>query len=252
MVTSTQINPSTLVSSAPDTSILSYLNWKVVVGFILFCLIIGLFILFLAWIFIKITKWFQDDARSGKDLEFAKYKSDLRICKINSDKRYIKRRWWTLFIFKKHAPIYIYTLEGRRYIGKYFGEGTKKEGYFILSLLSKKGFFTREFDIIVLPSDLKKSIIKKNCDFSIDLECEGIDEVLSSEFFYIPVIKNKNLYDKKFIDYSDKLMREYWQVYTHRNVMKDLSSEYKESIKEAVEINPNVQIDRKTTSNLKQ
>jgi len=228
-------------------------DWIIIITLItvLICLIFG----GLLWVALKIWKKINEDRRKKDNLEYFKYTNDLKMCIINADKKYIKRVWYKLWIGKKRAKIYANTTHGRKYVGDYLGEATKKEGFYVLGLYQVYSFFSRETDIVIFPYELSKQIIKKNDDFTLDLLCEGIDEVMSSEYFSIPVFLNtgdKMRDEKVFADFSNLVMDKYFKEYAYRKVIKENIEEFKEGMREATEMNPNIQVERKSVSALNQ
>ena len=251
----TEQHSATTLQQSQD--LLGQINWSLIVFWASIttfaCIILGL----IFWIMWKIYKKITEERRTKDNTEYRKYLSDIKMCKINSDKKYFYRQWWSFWLFTKRAPIYARTSTGDKYIGNYMGEAVKKDGmgYFILGIEQRHSFFNREIDVVVFPYDLSKEIYKKNDDFSLTLVCEGIDEAMSSEFYSIPVIMNKESSknsDKKFIDFSNLVMKDYFQEYVYRDVIKENIKEFRENIKQATEMNSTVQMDRKTSSNLKE
>lgn len=215
------------------------------------CLIAGVII----WIALKIYKKINEDRRKKDNLEYFKYTNDIKMCHINSDKKYIYRVWYKLWLGKKRAKVYALSSNGKKYVGDYLGEATKKEGFYILGLYQIYSFFNRETDIVIFPFQLSKQLIRKNDDFTIDLMCEGVDEVMSSEYFSIPVFMNnvsRTKNDKLFTDFSNLVMEKYFREYAYRKVIKENIEEFKEGMKEATEMNPHIQLERKSVSSLNQ
>lgn len=215
-------------------------------------ILIGLILLFFAWIMIKLIKWFIEERKKKDNLEYYKFSLDMKQAIINRDRRYIKRRWWSLWILKKRAPIYAETKNGKKLIGYYEGEADKKEGFFIIALYQIYSIRRREKDVLIIPYKLKEIVYKKNDDFSINLVCEGVDETLSSEYFSLLLIENPNKDSKKvFLDYSNQVMEEYFKEYVYRDKIKNLIIESRENVLDATEMNANIQLARKTENNLK-
>lgn len=243
---------STIPQVPTKEGILSAVPWDLVwtiVGITILIAIVGGICL---WIGLKIYKKINEDRRKKTDLEYFKFKIDEKMCLINADKKYAYRTWYTLWLGRKRADIYAMTELGRKHIGQYSGEAVKKEGYYLLSLYQKYSFFDRETDVVIFPYDLSKSMIKKNDDFSIDIVCEGVDEVLSSEYYSIPVISNiqSEQAENRFVDFSNQIMEKYYKQYMYRDVIKNNISEFREGIKDATEMNPSIQHKRKGGGNL--
>ena len=224
------------------------LVWTIVGITILICLVGGVTL----WIGLKIWKKINEDRRKKTDLEFFKFNLDEKMCHINADKKYMYRTWWTIWLGRRRAKIYALTELGRKEVGEYAGECVKKEGYMLIALYQKYTFFQRETDVVIFPYDLAKDMIKKNDDFTIDIVCEGIDEVLSSEYYSIPVISNQlnKQSESRFVDFSNEVMENYYRTYMYRDVIKNNISEFREGIKDATEMNPNIQHKRKSGGSL--
>lgn len=233
-------NPSVAVQK--PTSMWVYAG----IGLLVAIILGGLLILFF-WIIYKIYKKFQDDARKSVDLEFYKFTTDIKMCRINSDGRFRYGRWWTFFLFKKRASIYADTENGLRHVGYYDGHAIKKEEYLIIGLFQKTGLFTSETDVLIIPYQLKH-FVKFNDDFSLTIKnCEGVDEVMSSEFFSMPVFNAKRLNEKEryFVDFSNHVLENYFRTYAYRDVIKNNISEFRENIRDATEMNSTIQLKRK-------
>jgi len=230
---------------------MSQVNWNLVIGISAIALMIGLVILFIVWIGLWLLKKFKDNRKQENDLEYFKYKSDIKMCIINCDPKFAYRVWYKLWIGKKRSLIYAKTENGRKVVGYYLGEAVKKEGFMLLGIRQKYGLFSFEDDVVIFPYELNKQLIKRNDDFSIDLHCEGIDEVMSSEYYSIPVFKNyQEGNDKIFTDFSNLVMDKFFKEYAYRDVIKTNISEFREGIKEATEMNPSIQYGRKKGSDL--
>lgn len=235
--------------------VLSEVNWGLIASITMItvgaCAVFG----FIFWIIWKIYKKINEDRRTKDNTEYIKYLSDVKICKINSDNRYIKKHWWSFWLLKKRAGVYIKTQFGRKFIGYYVGEAVKKEEFFIMAIEQKNSFFARETDVVVMPYKLMRQVYLKNDDFTLDLVCEGIDEVLSSEYYTMPVFvnpDNKKSNKKDFIDFSSHIMDTYFKTYIERDATKEIIKEYRTNIKEATEMNSGLLLDRKSTSQLRE
>lgn len=235
--------------------IFSAINWGLILSITLITCFIGIIFTIIIWVALKIWKKINEDRRKKDNLEYFKYSNDLKMCLINSDKRYTGKVWYKLWIGSKRAKVYAVTTHGRKYVGDYLGEATKKEGFYILGLYQIYSFFNRETDVVIFPYELSKQLIRKNDDFTIDLICEGVDEVMSSEYFSIPVFQNsgdKMKDDKLFADFSNLVMDKYFKEYAYRKVIKENIEEFKEGMRDATEMNPNIQVERKSNSALNQ
>jgi len=237
---------------APGTSIIAgvSINWAVIIP-----VVIGgiLFIIF-AWIVWKIVKKIRSNRKKKEDIEYYKYTIDLKNAQRNKNTNYKYRNFLTIWLTYKRAKVYARTKDGRKFIGGYDGELTKKEGYFIIALELKHSFFKRETDLVIFPYNLKKQLVEFNFDGTIDINCEGIDETLSSEYFSIPVFDNKSDLEKNqnFVNYSNDIMKHYFQEFSHQKAMKDLTIDYTNNVREATEINASIPYQRKTNSNLRE
>jgi len=234
------------------TGMFSQIPWDLVINISIISVLVMIVLGLIYWIVLKIYKKIKDIRKKKEDLEYYKYTMDLKMCHLNSDKHYRKKKAWTLWLFWKKADVYAVTELGRKFIGKYDGEAVKKEGFFLLSLEQKHSIFSSETDVVIFPYEISKQIVRRNDDFTIDLHCEGIDEVMSSEYYSIPVFKNTGKDKKKiFADFSNMVMKDFFQEYVYRNVIKEQTKEYSDTVKEATEMNPNIQYARKDNSNLK-
>lgn len=230
------------------------INWDVIIPFTIFGVIIIIVLSIIFFIVSKIIKKIKSNKKKLEDLEYYKYSIDLRNAHMNKNERYKYKNWLMLFLTYKRAKIYARTSNGRKFVGYYDGELVKKEGYFLLAVEFRHSFFKREVDLAIFPYNLKDELIEFNSDGTIDLNCEGLDETLSSEYFSIPVFKNTSDIEKKqiFSNYSQEIMENYFQNFSNQNVMKSLTIDYTNNIREATEINSSIPYTRKTNSSLKE
>lgn len=229
------------------------INWEMVITLTVIA-IIGLIVFTIFyWIVKKIASKLKEGKKGkDKDYEFDKYTTDLRMIQINKDPKYKYRNPLTAFLFWKKARIFANTSLGKKFIGYYDGEAVKKEGFFIIGLEQRYSFFKRETDVLILPYQLRKDLIRYNDDFSIDIDCEGIDETMSSEYFSLPVFKNYSNKEKDeiFTDFSNLVLTKYFKQFVYRDVLKGNMIDFANNIREATEMNPKVPLKRKTQDDL--
>lgn len=232
--------------------ILSQVPWDLVINISIIAVIVIIFLGIIFWILYKIYNKIKDIRRKKTDLEYYKYTSDLKMCHLNSDSKFRRRNPLFLWLFWKRSPIYANTEHGKKMIGYYDGEAVKKEGFFLIALFQKHSLFQSETDVVIMPYELSKYLLKRNDDDTLELNCEGIDEVMSSEYYSIPVIKNFSE-DKEriFTDFSNMVSTKFFKEYVYRDVIKTNIKDYAEGIKDATEMNPNIQYNRKDNSNLR-
>jgi hypothetical protein len=206
-----------------------------------------LFIFGFVWIIIKISKKLSVFTRENKGFWHEHFEFDNQQCEIGADpfmKRRRKRFLWLIF---KRNPVYIKTKQGLEIAGLYNGECNKKEGFYLISIQNKIGMFKRINQIIIIPNEIKDSIIQRlrvgNEKF-IEIECEGIDEYGNSDFYFIPLIKDlKN--DKKFLDFTDHIYSKYYEKIIYRDMINENLMAYRKGVINSVETNPNVHFNRR-------
>jgi len=238
------------IQNQANTSVIGgvTIHWNVIMPIITIAIIGGIIIAIVMFIISKIVKRIKLNNRIKDDLEFRKYYLDKKNCEMNKKIKYKYKNPLTIWLLYKKAKIYLNTSEGKKFCGYYEGELVKKEGYFILAIELRQSFFKREVDLVIFPYKLKKYMIRYNDDFTIDLFCEGIDEVISSEYFSMPVFNNKSNKDKKqiFLDFSDEIIKNYYEKYGYREILKENINQFSENIKKATEMNSQITINRKT------
>jgi len=246
------------VNEAPSSSNISTIggmeiHWDVIIPIASIGLVVIIILSIIFFIVSKIIKKIKSNKKKMEDLEYYKYSIDLKNANMNKNARYKYKAWWSLGLLWSRAKIYARTSNGRKFIGYYDGELVKKEGYFLIAVELRHSFFKREIDLAIFPYNLKNELIAFNQDGTIDLNCEGLDEVLSSELFSIPVFDNNssNVIKSRFTDYSDEIMENYFNKFSDRNVVKNLTIDYTNNVREATEINSSIPYSRKTNSNLK-
>jgi len=235
-----------------NTGILSSvsINWNVIIPITIIAIVIGLLLMIIMWFVSKIVKKIKISRRQKEDLEYYKYSLDLKNANMNKNSKYKYRNILTLFLMWKKAKIYARTSRGRKLIGYYDGELVKKEGFFVMAIELRYSFFKREVDLVIFPYELTDELIFFNDDRTIDLEVEGIDEVLSSELFSLPVFKNNSKRKEIFADFSDRVYKDYFEKFGNRKSHIDTIKDSAVKIREATEQNPSVPYQRKTGNDL--
>ena len=222
------------------------------IGMVFLGLLIGLFFGGFVWGLIKIFKRIKESQRRRGDIIYNKFKDELEICSLNSDKQFKWRNPKLLFIYFKRMPVYLNTSLGEKFIALYDGEVIKKESFYLISLYQKVGLFSYRRMIIVLPYHIK-DIVKKNHYGKrgyLSIEAESLDETQGSDYYLIPTIKNPNNSDpsKAIIDFSDFITNNFIKNYIYREVIKDNMISYKENMDKAVDMNPNISYSKKDNS----
>lgn len=214
---------------------------------IIFLFFVGGLILFV-WVLVKLWKKLSEHNRKKKSLIYDLFAYDLNQCHHNYDTELKKRNWKLLWLFWKRRPVYIENVKGNlRIIGSYHGECIRKEGFYMVALYIKVSFLKYIGQIIIIPLELKDKIIKKidgDGRRTFFLSCDGIDRIAGSDFYFIPLIpdpKKKNGY----IDFSDKVHKEYIELETYRDIITENLSSYREGIIKSVETNPFVHFGRR-------
>lgn len=230
------------------------INWDMIIPIVIIVFLIGIVVMFVLWFVGKIVKKIRENRKQKEDLEFYKYSLDLKTCFMNKNSKYKSKNILTLGLLFKKAKIYARTSRGRRMVGYYEGELVKKEGFFILAIELRYTFFRREIDLVIFPYELIDQLIFFNEDGSIDLEVEGIDEVLSSELFSLPVFKNSSNKNSNeiFTDFSDRVYQDYFKKFGDRKSHIDTIKDSALRVKEATEMNVSVPYKRKTGNDLQE
>lgn len=228
------------------------INWDFILKVVLWGVGILIVILILMWIFSWIIKKIREERKKMEDIEFRKYKLDLKVAFMNKNSKYKHRNPFLLWIFWSRAKIYARTSYGRKFIGKYDGELVKKEGYYVIAIQLTYSLFEKETDLLLFPFNLKDELVKFNEDGTIDIECEGIDETLSSQYFSLPVFKNTSDKEKAemFADFSNEIMENYFRRYVYRDVIKTTIKDFANNVHDVTEMNPHIPLKRKTGNDL--
>ena len=218
--------------------------------FILIIFVIGMLILGLIggllFILLKIYKAISDHNRSKEDFIFKIYEQDKSQCKVNANPLMKKRNWKRLWLFFKRKPVYMRNKNGFDVLGLYDGECYKKEGYFCLSLFHKIGIFKTYDNMIIIPIKIKDELVSKiNVEGSevYVLDCEGIDQLGNTDYYFQPLIWDKTR--KEFIDYNDDLHKNYFEKGIYRDIIKENLQSYRENVIKSLDANPKVQYERR-------
>ncbi len=214
---------------------------------IIFLLFVGGLILFV-WVLVKLWKKLSEHNRKKKSLIYDLFAYDLGQCHCNYDPALKKRNWKLLWLFWKRRPVFIENAKGGlQVIGSYHGECIRKEGFYMVALYIKISFFKYIGQIIIIPLELKDKIIKKidgDGRRTFFLSCDGIDRIAGSDFYYIPLIPDPKK-ENGYIDFSDKVHKEYIELETYRDIITENLSSYREGIIKSVETNPFVHFGRR-------
>ena len=117
----------------------------------------------------------------------------------------------------------------------------------MIGLYNKLGFFKVLRQIIIIPIKFKDKIVRKefiNKKKVLILKCEGLDEVESTEYYLMPLIKDPKK-DKEILDFSDYIHKEFFEKTTLRDTIKENLLQYRDGIIKGVEMNPNLQFKRR-------
>lgn len=214
----------------------TFIVWFFSIGVSILAIVFFFFIL--ALLIMKLQKKMSDFMRKKKDFLFSNFEEILSQCHLNKDYEMKFRRFRSLFLIWNRNPVYLNTSDGLKQIGDYDGETYRKESFFFLALNNKMSFFKSKQTIIVFPIEwyetlLKKSVVNKKKVILID--CEGLDEIGSTDYYYQPLIKDK---EGKFIDLSDKFRKEFTEPVVYRDLLKEELQEHKSAVIKAVESNP--------------
>jgi len=245
---------NTAQNSAPGMFSQVSINWGLIIPIVIIAVIIGVIVTIILMVITKIVKKIKSARKQKEDLEYYKYSLDLKNALMNKNSKFKYKNFLTLFLLYKKAKIYARTSRGRQLIGFYEGELVKKEGFFILAVELRYTFFKREVDLVIFPFELSSELVFFNDDGTIDLEVEGIDEVLSSELFSMPVFKDSANEHKKaiFMDFSDRIYKDYFKLFGDRKTHIETIKDYSVSIHASTELNPQVPYKRKMGNNLQE
>lgn len=209
--------------------------------------VVGILILtILFWVIFTFYKKFSSLFQRSKDFLYRQFERDVKHCFVNRDKGMIKRNWRFFWLFFKRETVYCDTSKGLKPIGLYQGEGFKKEGFYMVSLYNKIGLFKVMYSVVIIPLMIKDKLVKKitlGGKSVLVLDCEGLDSYASTEYYFIPLIKDDN---GKFIDFADFVHKNYVEGVVHRDVITKNLLSYRKGVISSVESNPNVHFKRRS------
>lgn len=206
--------------------------------------IIALIVMFL----VRLYKKLSDYKRRNKDFLYYDFEYQVSQLHINSDPQLKYRNPRRFWIFWKRMPVYVDTEdEGYKFIGYYNGEGYKKEDFYMIGLYNKLGLFKYINQIVIIPFKIKKSVKKIYVDKkkAMIIKAEGIDNVGNTDYYFIPLIRDKSNADKEFIDFADYVHKNFFESIIYRDVIKTNLEQYREGVIKSVETNPNIHFKRR-------
>jgi hypothetical protein len=219
----------------------------VVVGAVVMGLALGVVIGIIIFIIWFIVNKIKEAKRRHSDLLYTKFMIEVQKCHQNRDSRLKSRNWKTLFFTFKRADIYLQTKEeGLKLFGKYDGEVVIKDAFLLLAVYRVTGIFSREKDIIIIPYELRKLIRKEKHGkfYELIIDAESVDEALNTDYYNQLVVKDHKNNDK-LINFNEYIQKNFMDNYVYRQVIKDQLLDFKASMDKAVEMNPNIQVERK-------
>lgn len=241
------VNAVQVVENKPVIETAQNTTANLIAGAVIMGLGVGIAIGIIIFIIYWIVKKIKESNRRHSDLLYGHFLIELEKCKHNRDEKLKKRNWKTFFLTFKRADIYLDTIEdGLKYFGKYEGEVIQKDEFLLIATYRSTGIFTRERDIIIIPY-IMRTLIKKDVrykKYSMTIKAESIDETLNTDYYAQLVIKNPKDNDK-LINFHEFIYDKYMTNYVHRQVLKDILLDSKDSVEKAVELNPNIQTERK-------
>lgn len=216
-------------------------------------------VFFIGWIVVllynKVMDWFTEKSRMSSNLIYSQFYINKELCKRNADKSMRKPTWWSVFLYVRRNKVFVENEKGRQLIGKYDGHAYNKNGFMMISLFNWFNIKEKKTELIIIPDNIAEKIVyfdnKTTRKTHLVLRnCEGVDQLHSTDLFLIPLIRNPNT--KEFIDFSDLIYQKYFEEYNLRKVINDLNEQFKEAVRDATEINPYVHNKRKTNPTLDQ
>lgn len=213
-------------------------------------LFLGIFvgvIILIIWLVIRNIK---NNQRKYTDLLFGKYKIELEKCLLNKDSRLKYRNWKTFFLTFKRADIMLNTSDGLKKYANYDGEMIQKDKFLLIAIYRVTGIFTRDKDILIVPYQVRNRVKKEliNGKYVMLIQAESIDEALNTDFYSQLVFKDTNNNDN-LISFNDYIQKQYAEVFVLRQTIKDNLLTYKNTMDKAIEMNPNIQYERKNPKN---
>lgn len=219
---------------------------------IIWGLIIGVFGGLFIWLIYWIWKKLQENQRKDTDLLFSKYLIDCKNTHQNRDRRLKYRNMWLLGLSWKRAEIILNTENGLKYFGYYNGELVEANNFILINCHRPAGFLNlgSEQDIIVIPYELRKLVRKEiiRGRYELLIDAEAIDCALNTDYYNQIVVKNaKN--NEQVLQMNEYIYEKYVVGYSMRQVLKDNILNYRDNMEKAVDLNPNIQIERKNPKN---
>lgn len=227
-------------------------TFALVIGVGAFLILFGLIAWMVFLVYQRFADKFYEELRKAENLEFACYYVNAKQCIRSARKDMRNPLWWSFSLIIKRSNVFIETETGRQLAGKYDGHTFKKEGFFVLSLYNRFNFREKKRELVVMPIEVSSKIVyfdsvTKKGRTDMIIRCEGIDETLSTEFFSIPLIKDDT---GKFINFSNMIWEQFLKEYNLHKVITELNDDFKRAVRDATEINPNLQYRRKSGGNL--
>lgn len=204
-------------------------------------------LMFFAWILIKV--WKKITAYSRKeDFIFTIFQNILQQCVIGYDSKLKRRMKRYLWIFWNRKPVFMENEKGKlELIGKYHGETTKKEGFYMLAVMNKVSLFKTIEQIIVIPLNIKDKIVKKidiDKKRTIIIRGEGLDTYGIVDYFLMPLIKDEKK-KGEFLDFSNLVYKHLIEPQTYQNIISENLMSNRKNIIKSVESNPLVHFGRR-------
>lgn len=224
---------------------------KIIVSIIVFSfiiLVIGLILFGIAFAFYKMSRKLTEYEKRKRDFLYYDFENNTIQAHQNRDSTLKFRNWKFFFIFWKRMPVMVKGQNGLQAIGEYNGEFTKKENFYMLSIYNKIGVLKYFEKMIIIPMNIKNVIVEKiqiGKQKAVVLNCEGIDNVGSTDYYYMPLIRNEQR-PQEFLDFSDYIFTNYIEKVTHRDIIRENLMEYRHSVIKAVEMNPNLTMKRRS------
>jgi len=237
----------TIVENKPKAVTTSSGIGNIFVGAIFMGLFFGAIVGLIIFIIYFIVKKIKENKRKHSDLLYSKFLIEVEKCHQNRDKNLKYRNWKTFFLTWKRGTILLRTSEnGLKIFGKYDGELIEKDNFILLAVYRVTGIFSRDKDIIIIPYELRKLITKEihNKKMEVIINAESIDEALNTDYYGQIVVTDTKDNDK-LINFNEYIQETFMQKYIMRQVIRDNLLDYKLSMDKAVEINPNIQVERK-------
>lgn len=242
-------NPDQLNENAGKKPMLTDTQKQIIIWGLIIAVFGGLFIFLIYWIWKKLN----ENKRKDSDLLFSKYLIDCKNTHQNRDRRMKYRNIWTLGLSWRRSEIILNTSEqGLKYFGYYNGELIEANSFLLINCHRPAGFLGlgSEEDIIIIPYELRslvrKEIIRGRYELLID--AESIDLALNTDYYNQIVVKNpKN--NERVLQMNEYIWHNYGEAYSMRQVLKENTLNYRDNMEKSVELNPNIQLERKNPKN---